>query len=68
MVAVLLIAGLQVPLIPLLEVVGSGAKVARLQIVSTCVKTGVTAGVIFRFTVKVVSQVPPVTSTVPKLF
>jgi len=46
-VAVLLIAGDHVPVIPLVEVVGSAANVAPEQIGATCVNAGVT----FEFTV-----------------
>jgi len=40
-VAVLLIAGDQVPVIPLVEVVGKADKFAPEQIVATCVKVGI---------------------------
>lgn len=49
-VAVLFSAGLQVPLIPLVDVVGSGLNVAPAQIALTCVNAGVTGG----FTVMVI--------------
>ena len=42
-VAVLLSAGDQVPVIPLVEVVGNGANVAPEQIGATAVNVGVTA-------------------------
>lgn len=40
----LLITGDQVPLIPLVEVVGSGLKVLPIQMGATCVKIGVLFG------------------------
>ena len=40
MVAVLSIAGDQVPVIPLFDVVGNAANVAPEQIVATCVNVG----------------------------
>jgi hypothetical protein len=43
-VAVLLIAGDQVPVIPLVDVVGNAANVAPEQIASTCVNVGITTG------------------------
>jgi hypothetical protein len=43
-VAVLLIAGDHVPVIPLLDVVGNAANVAPEQIAATCVNVGVTIG------------------------
>ena len=52
MVAVLLSAGAQVPVIPLLDVVGNGFNVAPEQIGATAEKVGVTFG--FTVTVKVV--------------
>jgi hypothetical protein len=52
-VAVLLSAGAQVPLTPLVDVVGKGLKVAPAQIELTCVKAGVTRG----FTVIVIVAV-----------
>ena len=45
MVAVLLIAGDQVPVIPLVEVVGNADKLAPEQIDATCVNIGVVFGV-----------------------
>ena len=61
MVAVLLIAGDQVPVILLVDVVGKAANVAPLQIAATCVN----AGVIFGFTVMVIVflHVTPLTVT-----
>ena len=44
-VAVLSIAGDQVPVIPLVEVVGNADKLAPEQIVATCVNVGVVFGV-----------------------
>jgi hypothetical protein len=43
-VAVLLIAGDQEPLIPFVEVVGKGARELPEHMAATCVKTGVTSG------------------------
>ncbi|TYA60448.1 hypothetical protein FVF61_00070 [Formosa maritima] len=37
-------AGLQVPVIPLVDVVGKGAKASPLQIGDTCVNNGVMIG------------------------
>ena len=45
MVAVLSKAGDQVPVIPLLEVVGNAVKLAPEQIDATCANVGVTFGV-----------------------
>ena len=53
MVAVLFNAGDQVPVIPLLDVVGSGTNVPPEQIGATCVKVGVT----LEFTVIVIVAV-----------
>ena len=44
-VAVLSIAGDQVPVIPLVEVVGNADKLAPEQIAATCVNVGVVFGV-----------------------
>ena len=52
-VAVLLIAGDQIPVMLLVEVVGNAANVAPLHIGATCVN----AGVIFGFTVMVIVAV-----------
>ncbi|MNS59649.1 hypothetical protein D3C72_926110 [compost metagenome] len=43
-VAVLLIAGDQVPVMPLFDCVGKAAKVVPAQIAGTCVKVGSTTG------------------------
>ncbi|MNS59647.1 hypothetical protein D3C72_926090 [compost metagenome] len=43
-VAVLLITGDHVPVIPLFDCVGNAAKAAPAQIAGTCVKTGSTTG------------------------
>ena len=43
-VVVLSNAGLQLPVIPPLDVIGKGDKVSPLQISGTCVKVGVTVG------------------------
>ena len=51
----LLIDGVQVPVIPLFEVVGSAAKVPPAQMADTCVKVGV----IFELTVMVILAVLP---------
>ena len=51
MVAVLLIAGYQVPLKPLLEVVGNGASDAPEQIGATALKVGGEPGFTVTFTV-----------------
>lgn len=60
MVAVLFIAGLQVPLIPLEEVVGKGASALPTQIGLTCIKAGVIPGVIVMVMVVVVAHCPAV--------
>ena len=43
-VAVLSNAGVQIPVTPLLEVVGNGDSVSPKQIEATCVNVGVTTG------------------------
>ena len=53
-------AGAQVPLIPLLEVVGSADKVAPEQIGATAVNVGVTFGLIVMDSVAVVAHWPDV--------
>ena len=53
MVVVLFSAGNQLPVIPLLEVVGNAVNVAPEQIAATCVNVGVTFG----FTVIVIVAV-----------
>ena len=58
MVAVLLNAGAHVPDIPLLEVVGSGARVAPEQIGATTVNVGVTFGLTVIVNVVVVAHCP----------
>ena len=60
MVAVLLRAGAHVPVIPLLEVVGSGVKVAPEQIGATAVNVGVTFGLTVMVKVAVVAHCPAV--------
>ena len=60
MVAVLFKAGDQVPVIPLVEVVGNGASVAPEHIVATGLKVGVTLGVIVIVKVVVVAHCPAV--------
>ena len=59
-VAVLLTAGAQVPVIPLLDVVGSGANTAPEQIGATAVKDGVTFGLTVMVKVVVVAHWPAV--------
>jgi hypothetical protein len=59
-VAVLFNAGLQVPLMPLLEVVGSAAKAAPEQIAATGVKVGVMFGLTVMVIVAVVAHWPAV--------
>ena len=59
-VAVLFNAGLQEPLIPLLEVVGSAASAAPEQIGATAVKVGVTFGLTVIVNVVVVAHWPAV--------
>ncbi|TYA60446.1 hypothetical protein FVF61_00060 [Formosa maritima] len=54
-VAVLSIAGLQIPVTPLLEVVGNAVKGSPLQIGATCVNIGVILGFT---TICIVSTVP----------
>ena len=60
MVAVLLSAGAQVPVIPLLEVVGNGDKVEPEQIGATAVKVGVIFGLTVIVNVVVVAHCPAV--------
>jgi len=59
-VAVLSKAGAHVPVIPLLEVVGSGASVAPEQIGATALKVGVTLGLTVMVKVAVVAHCPAV--------
>jgi hypothetical protein len=59
-VDVLFKAGAQVPVIPLLEVVGNGAKTAPEQIAATGLKVGVTLGVTVIVKVVVVAHCPAV--------
>jgi len=59
-VAVLLIAGFHVPVIPLVEVAGSAGMVAPLQYGPTAANAGVTLGVIVIVRVVVVAQRPAV--------
>ena len=58
MVAVLFSAGAHVPVIPLLEVVGSGAKVAPEQIGATALNVGVIFGLTVIVKVAVVAHCP----------
>ena len=58
MVAILLLAGDQVPVIPLLDVVGKAAKLAPEQMGETCVKVGVALGVTVISIVEVVEHCP----------
>ena len=60
MVAVLLIAGDQVPVIPLVEVVGNADKLAPEQIDATCVNVGVVFGVTVIVMAAVVAHNPVV--------
>jgi hypothetical protein len=59
-VAVLFSAGAQVPVMPLVEVVGSGDKVAPEQIGATAVNVGVTFGLTVIVNVAVVAHCPAV--------
>jgi len=59
-VAVLFNAGAQVPVIPLLEVVGSGARVAPAQIGATALNVGVMFGLTVMVNVVVVAHCPAV--------
>jgi hypothetical protein len=59
-VAVLFSAGAHEPVIPLLEVVGSGAKVAPEQMGATAVNVGVTFGLTVIVNVVVVAHCPAV--------
>lgn len=62
---VLLMAGLQVPVTPLVDVVGKAASAAPEQMDATAANVGVSAGVMFRLITKFVSQIfAPVTYTV----
>jgi hypothetical protein len=57
--AVLLtVAGLQVPVIPLIDVVGKTGAIAPLHIAGTAANVGVTFGVTVTFNVVVVAQTP----------
>jgi hypothetical protein len=56
----LLSAGAQVPVIPLVDVVGSGDKVAPEQIGATAVNVGVTFGLTVIVIVAVVAHCPAV--------
>jgi hypothetical protein len=56
----LLSAGAQAPVIPLLDVVGNGAKVAPEQIGATAVNVGVTFGFTVIVNVAVVAHCPTV--------
>ena len=58
--AVLFNAGAQVPVIPLLDVVGNAASTAPEQIAATGVNVGVTFGVTVIVSVVVVAQRPAV--------
>ena len=60
MVAVLSKAGDQLPVMPLLDVVGSGASVAPEQIGATAVNVGVTVGLTVIVNVAVVAHWPAV--------
>ena len=60
MVVVLSSAGDQVPVIPLLEVVGNGVKVAPAQIGPTAVNVGITFGLTVIVKVVVVAHCPVV--------
>jgi hypothetical protein len=53
-------AGDQVPVIPLLDVVGNALNVAPEQIAATCVNVGVTFGFTVMVIVAVVAQSPVV--------
>jgi hypothetical protein len=59
-VAVLLSAGAQVPLIPLVEVVGNGASASPEQIAATAAKVGVINGFTVMVKVVVVAHCPAV--------
>ena len=60
MVAVLFKAGAQVPVMPLLEVVGNALRVAPEQIGATALKVGVTFGLTVIVKVVVVAHCPAV--------
>ena len=60
MVAVLFSAGAQVPVMPLLEVVGNGDKVPPEQIGATAVNVGVIFGLTVMVIVVVVAHCPAV--------
>jgi hypothetical protein len=63
-VAVLLSAGLHVPVMPLLDVVGSGESVAPEHIAATGVKVGVITALIVTDAVAVTPGHPPLDATV----
>ena len=64
MVAVLFKAGAQVPVMPLVDVVGSAAKAAPEHIGATAVKAGVINGSIVTEVVTVIPGQPPTPATV----
>ena len=63
MVVVLFNAGAQVPVIPLLDVVGSAPKAAPEQIAATAVNVGVITGLIVTDVVAVTPGQPPLAAT-----
>ncbi|MNS59650.1 hypothetical protein D3C72_926120 [compost metagenome] len=62
-VAVLLIAGNHVPIIPLVDCVGKAAKAAPAQMAGTCVKAGVTGFVTASVAIMESAPQPPVVLT-----
>ncbi|MCY1560425.1 hypothetical protein D9M68_975570 [compost metagenome] len=62
-VEVLLIAGDQVPVIPLVDCVGKAAKAVPEQMAGTCVKTGVTGFVTASVAIMESAPQPPVVLT-----
>ncbi|RQO30963.1 hypothetical protein DBR32_09650 [Taibaiella sp. KBW10] len=60
MVAVLFKAGDQVPVTPLVEVVGNAVSVAPEQIEATCVNAGLNTGFTVMVIVVLVAQIPAV--------
>jgi hypothetical protein len=57
-VAVLFKAGAHVPVIPLVDVEGSGAKIAPEQMAGTAAKVGVILGLTVMVKAEVVAQIP----------
>ena len=68
MVAVLLSAGLQAPVIPLVDVVGNGDKVAPEQIGETAAKVGVMFGLTVKIAGSEITSHPNATGVIITLY